>query len=86
MSIRTKTLDESKFSMFFLRPKKSLDVHAVARKLVSTKGVREVLITEGEYGFIVKASEDCHDRIFSAVSDGYRKVTCHYKYRRWKGQ
>ena len=82
MSFRTKTLDESKFSMFFLRPKKALDVHAVARKLVSTKGVSEVLITEGEYGFIVKASEDCHDKIFNAVSRGYRKVACFYRYRK----
>lgn len=74
-------LNTGKFSMFFLKPKKSLDVHTVAKRLVSRKGILEVMITEGTYGFIVKTSENCHYSLFNDISDGYGKITCHYQYK-----
>ena len=67
--------------MFFLKPKSSLNAYDTTKLLASRKGIQEVLITEGAYGFIVKASENCSENLFSVISDEYGKVTCHYQYK-----
>ena len=41
---------------FFVRPGPSSNVRLVAQRLASMHHVREVHITEGEYGFVVKSA------------------------------
>jgi hypothetical protein len=48
---------------FFLRPKANVDANAVAEKLISLRNVQEVIMTEGDVGYIVKT------RLFSDKSD-----------------
>lgn len=50
----TKSIRSSR--LFFVRPKESIDSNAVAERLAEFEGVEEVLLTEGEYGFLVKAA------------------------------
>ena len=43
-------------SFFFVRPGSNSNVHLAVQRLVSMHHVKEVQITEGEYGFIVKSA------------------------------
>ena len=43
------------YDLFFIKPKSNANAHKYAKKLASMKNVAEVLVTEGECGFIVKA-------------------------------
>ena len=43
-------------SFFFVKPKGSPDARIVAKRLASIRHVKEVHITEGEYGFVVKSA------------------------------
>ncbi len=43
-------------SFFFVRPGPNSNVRLVAQRLASLHHVKEVHITEGEYGFIVKSA------------------------------
>ncbi len=77
------------FDYFFVKPAPRKDVHKAARKLMDIKGVSEVSVTEGEYGFIVKADffdERDNDflckEILKAVGGRSSKAACHYKYRK----
>ena len=45
------------YHYFFVKPGCNRDVHKAAARLMAIESVREVSITEGEYGFIVKANE-----------------------------
>jgi len=48
---------------FFLRPRTNVDSRAIAERLFSLKNVQEVIMTEGDVGYIVKT------RLFSDKSD-----------------
>lgn len=43
-------------SLFFVKPARSANAYLTARKLASISKVKEVLITEGEYGFVVRTA------------------------------
>lgn len=73
------------FHYFFVKPGRNRDAHAVARRLISIGKVREVTITEGEYGFVVKADEDgdggaVAERIGRASKGSAVKALCHCIY------
>jgi hypothetical protein len=42
---------------YFVRPAENGDARSVASKLASLDGIQEVYMTEGKYGFVVKAVE-----------------------------
>jgi hypothetical protein len=43
------------YDYFFVKPAAKENVHETARKLIKIGRIREVAITEGDYGFVVKA-------------------------------
>ena len=45
------------YHYFFVRPGRNKDLHAAARKLMGIRKVREVEITEGDYGFVIRAHD-----------------------------
>jgi len=47
----------------FLKPKANVNAEALAEKLLALKNVQEVILTDGDCGYIVKT------RVFSARSD-----------------
>ena len=44
----------SGYSLFFVMPGKRNDVHESAKKLIGVERIKEVLITEGDCGFVVR--------------------------------
>ncbi len=75
------------FDYFFVKPSRKGDVHKAARKLIGIKGIREVAITEGDYGFVVKAdflyerdNNFLYKEIMKAVGGTSNKAVCHCEY------
>ncbi len=74
-------------SLFFVMPGKGSDVHRSAKRLIGVRKIREVLITEGSYGFVVRADpsveQQCLSREISRIVGGSsRMAMCHYQYRK----
>ncbi len=46
---------------FFLKPIPNLNADELSSKLLSVAGIEEVYITEGDYGFLVKAKTSSND-------------------------
>ncbi len=76
--------DTNNFDYFFVSPGKNANVHQTARKLIGIEKVNEVLITEGEFGFIVKTDlldekemAEIDRKIANAASGSSRKATCY---------
>ena len=74
-------------NLFFVMPGKSSDVHKSARRLIGMDKVREVLITEGSYGFVVKADASIERQYLSKeisriVGGNSRVAMCYCQYRK----
>ena len=71
---------------FFVRPGRNGNVHKAAARLMRIGKVREVAITEGDYGFVVKAHGVEDDdkavtrEIAKVVGGSSRKAVCHCRY------
>lgn len=73
----------SGYRLFFIRPRKSSNADLVAQKLLKMNNAKEVLLTEGPFGFVVKAAgADDRDDLdeFMEKNFKYRKVVCRYRY------
>ena len=74
------------YHYFFVKPGCNRDVHKAAARLMAIESVREVSITEGEYGFVVKANEIHEDepeilaRIGKATRGKSTAAVCHCQY------
>jgi hypothetical protein len=53
------------YHYFFVKPGRNGNLHKAAARLMGIRKVREVAITEGDYGFVVKAND---------VKDGEKEV------------
>lgn len=79
-------IDDRQYELFFIRPKERTDARKYAEKLARMDNVAEVLVTEGECGFIVKARSGSHDaesvveQILARTS--YKKIASYYQYRK----
>lgn len=74
---------------FFIKPKGNTDAGELAERFTSFDNVEEVLLTEGDFGFIVKATVDPVKennelaKCISEVSSGTcTMATSYYKYRK----
>lgn len=75
------------YDLFFVKPGKNSDLHEAAKKLMGIDKIKEVIIAEGAYGFIVKAEpliekdRSAVDReITRAVGGSSRKAMCYCQY------
>ena len=74
------------YHYFFVRPGRNSDIRRSVEKLMTIEPVREVSITEGEYGFVVKTNEihsgekEVLNRIRMAVNGTLKKAVCHCQY------
>ena len=75
------------FDYFFVKPSRGRDVHESAKRLMEIKGVKEVAITEGDCGFVVKAdflyereNDFLYREIMKAVGGTSRKAACYCEY------
>ena len=74
------------YHYFFVRPGRSGNLHKAAARLMGIRKVSEVAITEGDYGFVVKA-RDIRDgekavvrEIAKAVGGSSKRAVCHCRY------
>jgi hypothetical protein len=74
-------------SLFFVMPAKCSDVHKSAKKLIAIGKIKEVMITEGSYGFVVRTEAGAEPgrigKDISRVVGGVSRIAvCHYLYRK----
>ncbi len=89
MSTKIKN-NASEYHYFFVKPNRLGSVHDAAKKLMKVRQVREVVITEGEYGFVVKATTamgkseaDSVSKEISGITGGRpAKAACYCEYRK----
>lgn len=77
------------YDYFFIRPAERKDAHRAARKLMGIEKVKEVAITEGRYGFVIKADlthgnpeESIGKEIIKVAGGSVERATCHGSYRK----
>ncbi len=75
------------YRLYFANPQSGTPACKTAERLIKIDGVSEVMVTEGEYGFIVKAEarpdpqgRKVYNAIQSCVKSTPRQVTTHFKY------
>lgn len=73
------------YSLFFIKPKSRIDANRYAEKLASMEDVEEVMMTEGECGFIVK-TRDKHEPMPSNMAvlakTSYKRINSYYQYKK----
>jgi DNA-binding Lrp family transcriptional regulator len=74
---------------YLIRPKHNANIDELADRLISLKNVEEVLVTDGDYGFIVKtnSSKDKDYRntehyIQRKIDNKFGSVTVYYQYKK----
>ena len=80
----------SRFYKFYLvRPPSNANADHLAEQLMGIKSVEEVFVTDGDYGFVVKArffdgkeQEDIQEYITKRLGGNYGMVTSHYQYKK----
>lgn len=76
------------YSLFFVRPGMGRDAHRSAMRLMEMREVKEVLITEGECGFVVKTDPISDNivrlgKLITRIVGGDASIaTCHCQYRK----
>lgn len=77
----------SNYEYFFVKPAAKENVHETARKLIELERIKEVFITEGDYGFVVKANllyseaaDSLNAEIKKIVGGSSTKVACLCQY------
>ena len=74
------------YHYFFVKPRQNGDVEKAVERLMEIDGVKEVSVTDGEYGFLVKTHADSKksgnvlDRIGKATGGRAVKAVCHCQY------
>jgi hypothetical protein len=75
------------YNLFFVKPGRNADVHKTAKKLIEIERIKEVIITEGAYGFVVKADVhyeesalDLKKEIAKVVGGSSRGAVCYCQY------
>ncbi len=78
--------DGRHYSLFFIRPRARTNAHRYAERLALIKDVAEVMVTEGECGFIVKARGvgiGGGGKVAQALArSSYKRISGYYQYRR----
>ncbi|MDE1871240.1 MAG: Lrp/AsnC family transcriptional regulator [Candidatus Micrarchaeota archaeon] len=86
-----KRMEGKSYNFYLVHPPQDADANLLARQLMSIKNVEEVFVTDGDYGFVVKARngvgepDDACEYISRKLGCGLVKATSHYQYRKWPG-
>lgn len=73
---------------YIIEPKPNSNAAALCKKMALVKGVKEVFLTEGACGYIIrmKATKECHKRLIKCVPNAHRKkVLTAISHIRYKG-
>ena len=74
---------------YLISPKANADTSALVERLISLKPVQEVFLTDGDFGYLVKARvcaqgkpADVLDYMAKRIDRKYGKVVSYYQYRK----
>lgn len=72
---------------FFLKPISNLNADELSSKLLGVEGIEEVYITEGDYGFLVKArvnssDSEIGDKIAESMRSKYGYAMSYYCFKK----
>ena len=77
------------YKLYFVKPRENADASGIAEKLLGLESVEEVLLTEGDCGFVVKARftngkepKEVADYISRNMGSRYGRVVSHCEYRK----
>lgn len=76
------------YKFYFVHPHENADSCRIAEQLMGIKNVEEVLVTDGDYGFIVKTrfQSDGRDEVYSYISknigSSVSEATSYYHYKK----
>ena len=77
------------YKFYFVEPRENADANRFAERLMSVKEVEEVFVTDGDYGFVVKARAPDGKKMGGAdgclskmLGSGFGKATSHYQYKK----
>ena len=83
-----RTKKSSLHRFYLISPKQNLDAGLLAERLLSLEPVEEVFLTDGDFGYIVKARfskegeyEDTVDHIAKKLGSKFSKAVSYYQYR-----
>ena len=75
------------YRFYLIKPPRNANADKLAEELIGIRDVEEVFVTDGDYGFLVKARffsdrepDDACRYIESRLSGSYGKITSHYQY------
>ena len=74
---------------YLIRPRENANIDELAERLISLKNVVEVLVTDGDYGFLVKTRfskekdiSEAERYIQNNIDRKFGTVTSHYQYKK----
>lgn len=89
MPASRRTKRQAFYKFYFLKPKENADADSIAERLMDLSSVQEVFLTEGDFGYVVKARffngkepKDVKNYISKAVDKRFGEVLSHMEYRK----
>ena len=89
MPARKSSKRQAFYKFYFLRPKENADADLIAERLMDLSSVQEVFLTEGDFGYVVKARffngkepKDVTNYISKAVDNKFGEVLSHMEYKK----
>ncbi len=87
---RNKRIKRGAFHRFYLiSPKENADASSLVNKLLSLKPVQEVFLTDGDFGYLVKARfykgdepNDIVDYMAKRLDSRFGKIMSYYQYKK----
>ena len=73
------------YSLFFIKPARGINLNDSAKELMNINTIKEVMITSGRYGFVVKCPSEIKSEteVKSYIRKHYgksSKLECHYQF------
>ncbi len=86
---KIRRLSKTLYKFYFVRPPVNANADRLAEELINIKNVEEVFVTDGDYGFVVKARfsegkepDDAYTYISKKLGGSFGRVTSYYQYRK----
>lgn len=82
-------LNRKFYKFYFIHPPKNANADHLAEQLIEIKNVEEVFVTDGDYGFVVKARffdgkepDDAYNYLSRKLGSNFGRVTSYYQYKK----
>lgn len=84
-----KRLSKGFYRFYFVEPPEGADADRLAERLMGIKDVEEVFVTDGDYGYVVKARslegkepDDTDRHLIKCIGGNFCKAVSYYQYKK----